>query len=275
VAVLLGLSLPLFAWVARTAPLPQNPEYHNFADQRSFLGMPHFWNVVSNLPFALIGLLGCLWLLRTGSTSTTFVEPRERVAYFVFFLGEFLTCFGSAYYHSAPSNPTLVWDRLVFSLMLTSLFTIVVAEFVSVRVGRVLLVPMVGLGLFSVLYWGWSESAGRGDLRFYILVQFYPLLAIPLIILLFPSRYSHGGAFLATWVLYAAAKGCEHYDSQIQALTGFWSGHTLKHLVAAGASYVPLHALRRRSPRAREAAAKPELSAGGMVKRQSVGRLSA
>ncbi len=248
VAVLVGLSLPLVAWVALMPPLPQDPAYHDFADQRAFFGVPHFWNVVSNLPFAAVGLLGCWWLVRASGRSRAFVEPRERVAYFAFFLGEFLTCFGSAYYHSAPSNPTLVWDRLALSLMLTSLFSIVVAEFVSVRVGRVLLVPMLVLGLFSVLYWGWGESAGRGDLRFYILVQFYPLLAIPLIILLFPSRYSHGGALLAAWVLYAAAKGCEHYDWQIQALTGFWSGHTFKHLVAAGASYVPLHALRRRSP---------------------------
>ena len=59
----------------------------------------------------------------------------------MFFLGEILTRFGSGYYHSAPSNETLVWDRLVFSLMLTSFFAIVFTEFVSLRVGKLILAP--------------------------------------------------------------------------------------------------------------------------------------
>ena len=104
------------------------------------------------------------------------------------------TASASGYYHSQPSNETLVWDRLVFSLMLTSFFAIVVAEFISVRGGRLCLAPMVLLGLYSVLYWRWSESADRGDLRLYLLVQFYPVIATPFIMMLFRSRYTRAGA---------------------------------------------------------------------------------
>jgi hypothetical protein len=248
VTAVLGVSLPLFVWLVRMAPLAQDPAYHDFADQRRLLGVPHFWNVMSNLPFAVIGLLGCWWLIQAAKKSTAaFAEPAERVAYFVFFLGEFLTCFGSAYYHSQPSNQTLVWDRLVFSLMLTSFFAILVTEFISLRAGKLGLAPMVLLGLWSVLYWSWSESVGDGDLRLYFLVQFYPVIATPLIMLLFRSRYTQGGALLLTWAVFVLAKACEHYDPAIYALTGFWSGHTFKHFVAAGATLVPLYARRHRS----------------------------
>ena len=194
VATVLGLSLPLFVWVSRMAPLAQDPAYHGFADQRRLFGVPHFWN-----------------------------------------------------YHAQPSNATLVWDRLVFSLMLTSFFAIVVTEFISLRGGKLSLAPMVLLGLYSVLYWNWSESVGHGDLRLYFLVQFYPVIVTPLIMLLFRSRYTRGVAFLLTWAFFGLAKACEYYDPAIYALTGFWSGHTFKHLVAAGASLFPLYALRRRS----------------------------
>lgn len=251
VAALIGLTLPLLAWAAQMAPIHQPAEYHDFADQRLLLGIPHFWNVMSNLPFAVIGLLGIWWLTRAGRTSGAFADPGERLAYFVFFAGEFLTCFGSGYYHSAPSNETLMWDRLVFSLLLTSFFTIVVTEFVNGRIGRLMLVPMVLLGLSSVLYWSWSESVGRGDLRLYFVVQFYPLIAIPFIMLLFRSRYTRASALLLMWALYGVAKACEFYDVPIWGATGMWSGHTLKHLVAAGASYVPLYSLRHRRVRAR------------------------
>jgi hypothetical protein len=246
VAAVVGLSLPIFLWVARMAPLAQDPGYHAFADQRGILGVPHFWNVLSNLPFAVIGLAGYWWLSRAGSKAPAFGDPSERLAYFVFFFGELLTCFGSGYYHSEPNNQTLVWDRLVFSSMLTSFLAIVVTEFVSRRAGTLMLAPMLLLGLYSVWYWGWSEAAGRGDLRLYLLVQFYPVIAIPFIVWLFRSRYTHAWAVLLTWALFGVAKACELYDAPIYELTGFWSGHTLKHLVAAGASFVPLYALRRR-----------------------------
>lgn len=236
-------------WAASRAPLAQDQTYHDFADQRWLYGVPHFWNVVSNLPFAAIGLIGCWWLIRAGRTTPAFVQPSERIAYVVFFIGGVLTCFGSGYYHADPTNATLVWDRLALSLMLTSIFAIVVAEFVNPRLGRLMLVPMVVLGLASVLYWARSESLGQGDLRLYFLVQFYPMLALPIILLLFKPRYTHAGVFWLVLALYAVAKLAELYDRSIFESSGVWSGHTVKHLVAAGASFLPLYSLQRRTQR--------------------------
>jgi len=241
VAALVAASLPMLIWVARMPPLPQPTEYHDFADQRVLLGLPHFWNVVSNLPFAVIGAAGLWWLLRRPGAAV--------LAYAVFFGGELLTCFGSGYYHAGPTNDTLVWDRLVFSLMLTSAFTIVIAEFVSVRAGRLLLWPAVLLGVYSVLYWARTESAGHGDLRLYCAVQFYPMLALPFVMLLFRSRYTHAWTFALMWAMYAVAKAAELDDVPIYEWTGVWSGHTVKHLVAAFASYLPLYGLQHRGLR--------------------------
>jgi hypothetical protein len=145
----------------------------------------------------------------------------------------------------------LVWDRLALSLMLSSFFVIVVSDFASARLGRALLAPAVILGSYSVLHWRWTELLGRGDLRLYAFVQFYPVIAVPFIAALFRSRYDSRGALLSTCALYGAAKLCELYDYPIRDLLGFWSGHTLKHFVAAAASYLPLHALRRRVERSR------------------------
>ena len=253
-AVVLGLSIPIFAWVALMPPFAQDLAYHDFADQRGLFGIPHFWNVISNLPFAVIGILGCRWLLRAGRNAQAFAEPCERNAYFVFFFGELLTCFGSAYYHADPNNQTLVWDRLVFSLLLTAFFPIVVTEFIDKPLGRRMLGPQVLIGLFSVLYWNQTETAGQGDLRLYLLVQFYPVLAAPLIFLLFPSLYTHTRSLFLAWALFGAAKLCEFYDVGIYRLTGFWSGHTLKHFIAAAATYALLYGLQRRCVRTRECA---------------------
>lgn len=256
IAVLVAISVPLIAGVLLSPPIPQPVEYHDFADQRPFFGIPHFWNVVSNIPFAAIGLAGCIWLARAPGRKSAFSEPWERRAYFTFFFGEFLTCWGSAYYHADPTNSTLVWDRLVFSLLLTSFFVIVMTEFVNRRVGRVLLAPMVLLGLSSVLWWNATELVGRGDLRFYLLVQFYPVAAIPIIIALFHSRYTLAGMFLLTWALYGVAKICELLDRPIYEFTGLWSGHTLKHFIAAAATVCVLYALHRRTGRPTESAGK-------------------
>jgi len=243
-AVLLALSVPIAAWIALMPPIPQSLAYHDFADHRTLFGIRHFWNVISNLPFAVIGLAGCWWLLRTGKNSGSLVEPWERSAYFVFFFAEFLTCFGSAYYHANPNNQTLVWDRSVFILLLAAFFPVIVTEFVHRRAGRWLLAPLVLLALASVLYWRQT-----GDLRLYVLIHGYPVLAIPVIFLLFRSRYTHTGAQLLAWALFAVAKLCEFFDVSIYQLTGVWSGHTFKHFVAAASTYAVLFGLQRRAVR--------------------------
>jgi hypothetical protein len=236
------------AAVIAVPPIPQSLAYHDLADQRSWLGVPNFLNVVSNLPFAIVGVLGVGVALRSPVTRPgSFLDPWERWPYAVLFSGVALTALGSGYYHLAPDNARLVWDRLPMTLGFMGLLTAVVAERVSLSAARRLFAPLLVLGAVSVIYWYWSELRGAGDLRLYGLVQFGSLFVIALLMVLYPARHTGGGYFVAALVAYAAAKGLELADDQIFALGRVVSGHTLKHLAAAAAVACLVGMLRARA----------------------------
>ncbi len=46
---------------------------------------------------------------------------------------------GSGYYHLSPSNATLVWDRIPMSIAIMALLSIVIGEYMSIRLGAILL----------------------------------------------------------------------------------------------------------------------------------------
>jgi hypothetical protein len=225
--------------------ISQDVHYHNFADQRPMLGVPHGLNVISNLPFLVVGLIG-LGFLNSERGRAAFVEPDERRAYFLFSLGIAATAFGSAYYHLDPGNDRLMWDRLPMSVAFMALFAAVIGERINARAGRILLFPLLMVGLASVLYWHETEKAGAGDLRPYLLVQFYPMLAIPLILLLFPARYTRSSDLWAALGLYVLAKIVELLDGEIYSVLREVSGHTIKHLLAAAGAYMIVHMVMRR-----------------------------
>ena len=103
-------------------PISQDQSYHRFADQRTFFGVPNFWNVVSNLPFIAVGAVGLRQFHRNSTV-------------FVIFLGIFLTGFGSTYYHWEPSDRSLFWDRLPMTLCFMGILTAVVEERVNAKAG--------------------------------------------------------------------------------------------------------------------------------------------
>jgi hypothetical protein len=229
-AVLLAVTAAGAIVVLRLPPIPQDPAYHRFADDRTLLGIPSFQNVASNLPFAVVGLLGLTRLRRRRDAE---VRAEEVGAWFLLFLGVTLTAFGSAYYHLAPSNARLVWDRLPMSFGFMGLLAGLIGERVSQRLYRLLLWPLAGVGAASVLYWYATEIRGQGDLRPYVLVQFLPLVLIPLILALYRPLYTQGRYVVFALLWYAAAKVFELYDRQIFETLGFVNGHSLKHLAAA------------------------------------------
>jgi hypothetical protein len=226
-------------------PIPQPAGYHEFADQRSLVGIPHFANTLSNLPFLLVGIAG-IFLFRHGIPAGALAPLKP--AYLVLFASVALLFFGSAWYHLAPSDATLAWDRLPMTLAFMAFFAAIIGEHISLRLGRRLLLPLLMLGVLSVVYWRLSDSGDGGDLRLYVLVQFLPMLLIPAIILLYPPALRPMRHVWALLGLYGVAKVLECLDEPVLRATGLVSGHTVKHLVAAIAVYAFLLGLSRRRP---------------------------
>jgi len=245
------------AYLFMHARIPQWESYHSFADTRTMWNVPNALNVLSNIPFALVGLIGLRFLGRGPTLDpeasfrpgahTAFDSYRERPAYAIFFAGIFLTAFGSGFYHLVPSTPRLFWDRLPMAIAFMSLFATVIAERISVYWSRMLLLPLVFAGVASVVAWRLSEQNGAGDMRAYVFVQGFPMVALPLMMLMFRSRYSHGWMLLVVVLFYGAAKALEVFDAQVFAATQHQvSGHSLKHVAAALATYVVVMMLKRR-----------------------------
>jgi len=218
----------LVAWVMPTMPQPQS--YHDFADQRTLWGVPHALNVLSNLPFIVVGLMG----LQALATRVRFVaaERGARAPWFLLFIGVALTGLGSAYYHLDPNDATLVWDRLPMALGFAGLVAGTLADRAA-RLAWMLLALLAGVGTGTVIYW-----AVAGNLMPYVVMQ-AGFIAIALAAtVLIRSPYSHAGVLYAGVALYAAAIVSERLDHPINALLGgVVSGHTLKHLFAAAGGY--------------------------------------
>jgi hypothetical protein len=225
-------------------PIPQDLGYHRFADIRKFLGVPNFLDVMSNAGFLVVGVLGVHFVLRRHRMA--FSTEAERWSYLTLFCAIIATALGSAYYHLAPDNSRLFWDRLPLAIVAMALTSAIVSERVSAKTGLAVLTVLTMIGAASVLYWRYSELQGQGDLRFYGLAQFLPMLLVPMILLLFPSKYSAASNLVWAFLSYVAAKICEHFDPQIFSLTGGVSGHTCKHVFAALALYFVLRMIQTR-----------------------------
>lgn len=222
VLVLFGLMAASLVGLLLLPAIPQDQSYHQFADQRTIFGIPNFWNVASNLPFVAVGAAG-LWRFR------------DNPATVVLFLGIFLTGLGSSYYHWRPNDGTLFWDRLPMTLAFTAILALAVMERVNVRAGAVLLWPALAIGLFSLLLWRWTD-----DLRLYFWVQFFPGLAVLLLFVLYPPKYTGTWYWVTAAGLYVLAKVFEFLDREIYSAGYLLSGHTLKHLAAAAACFAIL-----------------------------------
>lgn len=236
------LTLGSLVAVCFVKPFPQPAGYHAFADQRTLFGIPHFMDVASNLPFIGAGL-AALYVLRR-QKELYYPVPEARAPWLLLIGSVFFTGFGSGYYHWAPSDATLFWDRLPMAFGFSALLGIMVLERVDRSLGRRLWIPLVLAGVGSLLYWKWGN-----DLRFYFLLQAWAVLLVPVILLLFDAP-CRGTVWL--WVgigLYALSKVFELADGPIYRATGFISGHSLKHLAAAAGSwYLFVHLFRRTAP---------------------------
>ena len=235
--LVVGAALWLF-----TPALAQPADYFPFADQRPWLGIPNAADVLSNLAFVAVGLIGLYRLQqRHGS-----LQRVTRDSLNLFFLGLFLTGLGSAYFHWNPTNETLVWDRLPMTVVFAGLFGAMLAERISTRSGLAVLLLMLVVGPASVFYW-----KATGDLSLYAVVQFGGMAAILLLL----SLTAKGNDPFPWWALiawYGFAKIVEFGDVFIwNASREVFAGHMLKHLTAAVGGLAIANALRRPAATAR------------------------
>lgn len=218
---------------AALKPTPQPAWYHNFADTRSLLDVPNTLNVLSNLSFVAVGLAGLYATLRNGTQS-----PEQRWACATLFAGLFLTGLGSSYYHLAPDNQRLLWDRLPMTIAMAGILSLLLVNRLLVASSWIL-AALTAVGVGSALQWAWREAHGHGDLRWYALYEALAVITGAGLLLLFPARSEGTRALVIALVANIAAKVFELFDKPIYSLGHLVSGHTLKHL-SAGLGFIPL-----------------------------------
>ncbi|KAL0701439.1 hypothetical protein Bca4012_057561 [Brassica carinata] len=220
-----GAAIVIFLVLMIVTPtIPQSQAYHDFADQRSFFGIPNALNVVSNFPFLIIGLL-CLVLCYYPD----YFRFRHKVGWTCFFVGVTAVAFGSSYYHLHPDDARLVWDRLPMTIAFTSMMAIFVIERIDEHKGTYSILPLL---LAGILRWLLVLCNCRffDDLRPYAFVQFVPCIVIPLMAILLPPMF----ILSKTAGFYVLAKVEEAADKPIYSWTHhILSGHSIKHLCAA------------------------------------------
>ena len=232
---LLVLAAPwLAAWWLPGFAQPQS--FHDYADQRMWLGIPHAADVLTNLPFLLIGALG----LRL--TSHVIISDRRTArAYWLLFLGVLLTAFGSAWYHLNPNDVTLVWDRLPMALGFAGLVAATLADRAPQRATRFAVAFASGAAA-TVIYWH-----ATANLLPYLVMQACSMAVALIATAWIASGYSLASRMYWAAGIYALALICERLDHLVYASSnGIVSGHSLKHLAAAAAIVVIYTMLRDR-----------------------------
>ncbi|MDY0106881.1 MAG: hypothetical protein RBS27_09430 [Giesbergeria sp.] len=234
---LLWAALVLLALALFGPALPASPHQHGFADQRVLWGLPCALDVLSNLPFALAGAWGLALLRRLRGGV---LDAATRATATLFCAGLLCTTLGSAWYHLRPDDAGLLWDRLGMAVAFAGLLGLAAASRVSARAGQAMAVTMLLAGPLAVAAW-----ARSGNLLPWAVVQFGGMLVV-LALACLPRRPGALALNLfAVIAWYGAAKACEAADAAVFAATGQWlSGHSLKHLCAAGAALPVLWALR-------------------------------
>ena len=239
--ILSGLAVATLIVLSVLQPIPQAPEYHQFADQQQIWGIPNCWNVISNFPFLITGPMGLVWFFRSRPAGGV-----EGAMLLSLFTGITLTGLGSAWYHWEPNNDTLVWDRLPMTLVFMSFFALIISDFIDKTAGQQAFWILLALGVGSVFYWWYTESVQEGDLRLYIFVQFFPMLAIPLILLLYREPLPYKWQIAWIFGAYILAKVAESLDELIYEKLQVISGHPVKHLFAGLATYYIYRLVRQR-----------------------------
>ncbi len=123
-------------------PIPQDPNYHDFADKRMMAGIPNFLNVITNLPFAIVGLLGL--------QVTRMIKEKElKYICATLFIGFVLLTIRSSYFHLWPKNATLVYDRIPMVFIFMSFFAFIIYNYINKRTGYNAFIALNIIGIIT------------------------------------------------------------------------------------------------------------------------------
>jgi hypothetical protein len=237
------ITVGIIAIMAVHGRIAQPVHYNEFADHSAVFGIPHAADVLSNAGFALVALWGWFALYpRRDSDQLRTGWPGYRL----FLIGLFLTAFGSSFYHLAPDNARLIWDRLPIALACAGLLVGVRGDTQAHLNTEIEAIVLALFAVASVAWWVTTARGGADDLRPYLLLQGLPLILIPLWQAIYRAPRADRIAFSAAMALYVVAKIAEVFDHEIADTLGFVSGHTLKHLIATMATAAVVWGLTRR-----------------------------
>lgn len=228
-------------------PIAQPADHHHFADQRTLWGIPCAWDVLSNLPFALMGFIGLGWVMATPTLARA-----QRGCAVLFFGGLVVTAACSAWYHWQPDDAGLVIDRLGMVIAFSGLLGLAAVDRVSGRAGVCLAAAVLLLGPLSVQAW-----AASGNVLAWCVLQFGGMALMLGLATLRPLPGTGGLRVGAILLIYSVAKALELADHAVFEWTGqMVSGHTLKHAVASLAAWPVIAALRSATESGQNPAAK-------------------
>jgi len=237
-AMLMAVGCGLFA-LALWGPSEDLPaHYHAFADRRAWQSLPNALDVLSNLGFAIFGVLG---LLRLWAAGRAVVWSAQRQMVVLFFLGLALTALCSGIYHWQPDDAGLKLDRVGMAMAFAGLLGLLAADRVSDRAGQALalLVLLAGPVAASIALTSQNQLP-------WVVVQFGGLAIMVWLSFLKPMPGALPVRWLDVILIYALAKLLELGDLAVYEWTGqLVSGHSLKHLVASFAAWPVLTALPR------------------------------
>ena len=235
----LALLLAVAALAALAALLPATglpAGYHDFADQRTLLGLPHALDVLSNLPFAAMGAWGLWWLRRVPLDR---LGTAQRGLAGLLFIGLIATAFCSSGYHLDPHDAGLCIDRVGMSLAFAGLLGLAAADRISARAG-VALAALVAVAAPATALVAWLG----GNMTPWAVLQGGGLVLLAALALRRPQPRALGFSIIGVIAFYAVAKALELADAPVFALTQqLISGHSAKHLVAALAAWPVVRAL--------------------------------
>ena len=253
------VTLVLLAAIPWLPHVPQDPGYHRFADTRMLFGIANAMDTLSNLAFIGVGLTG-VWLLLSGR-----LPPATSAAGatgVLFFTGLVATGLGSGWYHAQtpPDDAGLAVDRYGMVIAFAGVLGLAAAHKVSERAGWSM--GWVTLVAGPAAVWWWTR---HGDLAPYAVMQFGGMLV--LVMILFWRGESTGPNWGILVGCYALAKVFEAVDAQIFHLTAqIVSGHTLKHLAAAGAGVAVIMPMLSHGGKIAATCARGQARRGGAIK---------